>query len=247
MKKIYLSVLTVLLFGLAACTKSGLTTPNTTPNVSSADAADMVSGSLATNADGMASVSNDASIQSQAYVDAKFACGSVHTDTISRSSANGAAITYSYGLGYTYTLNCNGLIPDNVTGKLNYSGNYSGPNVSSSNTGTSIFTLAGLAPTAVSYVFNGSYLRSGSFASKVDTTNHGNSNLDIEVKNLTITKPARTIASGTATFMLSGTVLKKGTFNYAGALTFNGDGTATLIVNGTSYSINLTTGVKTKL
>jgi len=60
-------------------------------------------------------------------------------------------------------------------------------------------------------------------------------------------KPDRTIESGTATFTLTGATPKKGNFSFAGSLVFNGNGTATLTINGTAYSIDLTTGLKTKV
>ena len=41
--------------------------------------------------------------------------------------------------------------------------------------------------------------------------------------------------------------IKKGSFTYTGALVFNGNGTATLTLNGTVYTINLTTGFRAKV
>lgn len=108
------------------------------------------------------------------------------------------------------------------------------------------FTLAGLTPAATAYVLNGTFLRSGSFTSKTDTAKHGNSNLSVTVQNINFRKPGRTIASGTATFSLTGSVPKKGNFSFTGTLVFNGDGTAKLTVNGSVYTVNLITGEKTK-
>jgi hypothetical protein len=71
------------------------------------------------------------------------------------------------------------------------------------------------------------------------------SSVDIVVTNLTVNKSTKTITGGTAAITISVTI-PKGTFNFSGPLTFNGDGTATLIINGTTYNINLTTGVVTK-
>jgi len=97
-------------------------------------------------------------------------------------------------------------------------------------------------PTAPDFVINGEYKQNGSFQSKIDTAKHGNNKIDIVVKGLTITKPARTIASGNATISMSGDTPKKGSFSYTGTLVFNGDGTATLTLNGTVYTIKLDTG-----
>lgn len=247
MKKVKLSIMALLLVGAIACKKTDNSSVKINANVSSDDAADMVAGSLSVNSNGFAGISNDVAVQSQVYADAHLACGSTKTDTITKKSNTGASVSYSYGLGYSYTLNCNtSNIPDNVIGKVNYSGSFSNPRISESSSGNLLFTLAGLTPTATVYVLNGTFLRSGSFASKTDTAKHGNSNLSVTVQNISFRKPGRTIASGTAAFSLTGSVPKKGNFSFTGTLVFNGDGTAKLTVNGTVYTVNLITGEKTK-
>jgi hypothetical protein len=244
MKKLQLCLLTLLILAAAACKKGELAA---TGNVSATEAADLVAASLSGNSSGFVSISDGASVRSQAQFDAHLACGSTRTDTVTKTSPTGAPTMYNYGFGYSLTLNCNtGNLPDNVSGKANYRGVFSNPHVSSTNTGSAIFTLAGLTTNARAYVFNGSLLRSGSFASKSDTSNHGSSHLDIEIHNLTLHKPDRAIASGTATVTISGIVPTKGNFSYNGTLVFNGDGTAKFTVNGAAYLIDLTTGEKTK-
>jgi len=249
MKKFQLPLAVILMLTVAvSCKKTDNASANITANVSSADAADIVGASLSANSNGFASIGDDVTVQSQIYFDAHLACGSTKTDTLTKKSQAGAPVSYSYGLGYSYTLNCNSSsLPDNITGKVNYSGNYSGPHITSANSGNLTFRLAGLTQVAPNYVFNGTFLRSGSFSSKADTSNHGSSNLSIEVKDLLFRKPARTIAGGTATFNLNGSVPKKGNFSFSGDLLFNGDGTAKLTVNGAVYTVNLTTGEKTKI
>lgn len=236
----------LLLAGAIACNKHDLQT-DATANVSAADAADMVGASLSVNSNGLASISNDVTIKSKWFMDNHLTCGATKNDTLTKTSPQGAPVTYSYGLGYTYTLNCNASnIPDNITGKVNFSGSHSGPHFSSTNTGNLIFRVAGLTPTATNYVLNATFIQSGSFISKKDTTNHGNENLSVVIQNLRFNKPVPTIAGGSATFTLNGAVPKKGAFSYAGTLVFNGDGTAKLTVNGSVFIINLITGEKTK-
>jgi hypothetical protein len=125
---------------------------------------------------------------------------------------------------------------------LIYSGSYSGPNMSSSNSGSSIFMVSGLGSTSSDFVINGEYKRAGSFKSKIDTAKAGDSNIDIVIKSLTLKRPLRNIVSGTATISITGDVPNKGSFSYTGTLVFNGNGTATLTINGTVYTINLSTG-----
>jgi hypothetical protein len=238
-------VIALLLFAAIGCKKSDTKT-NITANVSNAEAADMVAGSLSLNSNGLASVSDDVTLTAATPSAHHLECGVTRADSMSRSNTFGG-VTYSYNLKYSYTLNCHNNVPDNLTGSLAYGGSFSGPHISSSNSGSATFTVAGLSPTANNFVLNGEYKRSGTFQSKLDTTNHGSSNIDIVVTSLTLTKPGRKIASGSATFTITGDVPKKGNFSFTGNVVFNGDGTATLTVNGTVYKIHLDTGEREKV
>jgi hypothetical protein len=251
MKKIRLSLMMVLLLGAGACTKTYNTLPPShnpviSGNVSSAEAADMVASSLSVNSNGVVNIVGDVTSDAASFARAHLACGTSKVDSISRQSATGSTTTYNYKLNYNYTISCgSNNMPDSLLSSLIYSGSFNGPNLSSSNSGSSIFKVSGLDSAATTYVINGEYKSSGSFASKVDTANHGNNNVDIVITALTLKKSGRSIISGTGTISVTGDVPKKGSFSYIGTLVFNGDGTATLTINGTVYKINLYTGWRT--
>jgi hypothetical protein len=270
MKTIKLSIVSMLLLCAVACKKTNNATSDT-GNISNSDAADLIASSISLNSDGVAAVSNDAtnvgtslstgsigtaphsgfnSLDATTVYSSKsnatLACGTTVSDTISRQSPTTSSVSYSYNLAYNFTLNCNNNVPNDLSSILTYSGNYSGPNWSSTNAGSSNFTVTGIAPQALNFVLNGEYKRSGTFQSKIDTAKHGTQSIDIVVNALTLLKPARTIVSGTATITVSGNVPKKGNFTYTGTLVFNNDNTATLTLNGTAYTVNITTGLKVK-
>jgi len=270
MKTIRLSILSMLVLCAVACTKT-----NNTPDsaiVSDADVADMVAGSLSLNSDGLASVVNDetnvgtsmsinsigaaphssfaplnaTTVYAKSTSNPVLACGTTVSDSISRHSGTGSQVSYSYNLAYNFALNCTNSVPSDLSSILTYNGSFDGPHWSSTNTGSSNFTVTGLSPQAPDFIINGEYMRSGSFQSKADTTKHGTHSVDIVVTALTLLKPSRTVVSGTATITITGNVPKKGTFNYTGNLVFNNDGTANFTINGIIYNINLTTGLKVK-
>jgi hypothetical protein len=245
MKRFKFPLFMLLLLGAAACNKSVSTKPNTTVtgSVTTDDAADMVAGSLSSNSNGIASVAADATLNASVMYDLHLKCGTVRSDTISRQGGSGTPFSFSYKLTYNFMVDCNSSSqPDSLSSNLTYSGSYSGPNLSSSNSGSSIFGVGGLLPTDTAFVINGEYKRAGSFNSKADTADHGNSNVDITVSGLKLKKPGRMIESGTATFNITGTGPHKGSFSFSGTIVFNADGTATVTVNGTIYTINLATG-----
>jgi hypothetical protein len=255
MKTFKSTIMLLLVLGMFSCKKDN----SATTALTSDQAADMASSALASNSGGVASMSDDisANAASVTSVGGKTinavgtssvtqACGTTLSDSATYAGTT-SAVTFNYFAKYTHTLNCNtDEQPDNIVNTLTYNGTFSGPRISTTATGTANATISGLTVSANSFVINGEYKRVGSFVSKVGNLATGNSNIDIVITNLTLAKPARTISSGTGTFSVSG-VAGKITYNFSGNITFNGDGTATLAVTGGStYVINLATGVYTK-
>jgi hypothetical protein len=265
MRSLRLSIVAMLLLGAAACKKSNST--QVSANVSSSEALDMVSSSLSSNSNGSGTMGADAvtvaSTQSASLSSSNaviegnsralyraanpkaLGCGDTKNDTVTRASVSGATIGYDYTSYYVFTLNCVSEVPDNLVGSSTFSGTYSGPFISSTYTGTTSFTVTGIAPSASSYTLNGTYTRNGNFQSKFNTSNQGTHTVNITVTNVVVSKTTKTVTSGTASFSVSGNVPGKGNWNYSGTLTYNGDGTANLTLSGTVYIINLGTGIYT--
>lgn len=245
MKISKLSIAVVFLaLGIAACKKPGLIA---TSNVSNADAAVMLSGAMSSNSYGLTNVSTDVSLNATAALYTNQACGSTVIDTMTRKSPAGSSTSYLYKLSYSHKLTCNiGGAADNISSNLTYSGYFNNPSLSLTNSGSAAFTIAGLTTTATAYVVNGEYKSSGTFKLRPDSTNTGSASIDIVVKNLTVAKTTQVVASGTATVIVTGTTVKKGDFTYNGTVTFTGNYMASLALNGSNYTINLTTGVVTR-
>jgi hypothetical protein len=260
MKTFKLSIVLLLLLGALSCKKTE-NSPATSTAVTTDQAADLAAGSLASNSYGLTSLSDNVSANAQSVASINTGsqavnsigtnsihqeCGTTLSDSASNSGTNGN-VSFSYFFKFARTLNCNtSNQPDNLANSINYRGNFSGPNLTTADTGSAIFTIAGLSQTATNFVINGEYKRSGSFQSKVGNKASGHSNVDIVVTNLTLTKPGRRIASGSATISITGSTSKNGSFSYTGTIVFNGDGSATLTINGTVYSIDLVTGVRVR-
>jgi len=234
----------ILLLVLGACKKSD---NNNTNDETTADAAAMVATTLSANSNGVASISADVTVNAQAVVDLNLACGSTKSYNYTHQNPQGSATTYSYTLNYNYTLNCNtSNQPDNVTGSATDAGSFDGPRLSSNNTGSATFKVAGLTQNATTYAVNGEYKRMGTFTSKVGDKTSSTSTVDVTLSNILINKSNKTITSGTATVTVSGSNTKNGSFNFTGSITFNGNGKATVTLNGTVYIVNLVTGEYTQ-
>ena len=243
MKKIRLISYLLIIFVVSSCKKVANNAPT---RMTTDEAADMVSGSLAINSNGAVGVSTDLALSANVAVAARVACGTTRMDSVSRSNTQGA-VTYSYKGKSTFTLNCNSnSLPDNLTAIVSFAGFYSGPNLYFNHNGTSNFTMAGLSPTAPAYVISGEDKGSGQFKSKIDTTNYGTYNGDYIISKLTLLKTTHLPVSGSGSFSLTATVPKKGSFTFTGTILFNNDATATVTINSSVYSINLLTGQRTK-
>lgn len=257
MKTLKLSViaLAIVMIGIFSCQKSNDSSSTT---VTSDQAADIAAGSLAENSNGLASVTDNISANALANASTSGqsvnsvgtssvhqACGTTLTDSAS-NAGSADSVSWNYSVKYSRTMNCNAQSqPDNIVTTLAYSGNYDGPNVSSTNSGTANFTISGLSQSVNNYIVNGEYKRSGSFTSKVGNKNSYTSNVDIVATNVTLSKPGRKINGGSATVSITGTS-PKGSFSYTGTIVFTSSSSATLNINGNSYTIDLHTGFKIK-
>jgi len=256
MKTFKTSIVALLLLAAISCKKDN----TSTTTVTSDQAADMAASALASNSGGFSSMSDDISANaavvastsgqttnSLGVTSEKQACGTTVTDSATHSSTN-SEVTYNYFAKYSHTLNCNSNnAPDNIINALTYHGDFSNPRISTTATGTANATIAGLTLNAANFVINGEYKRAGTFTSKVGNKATGNSNIDIVVTNLTLSKPDRKIVSGSATIAVTG-VAGAHSYSYNGAAVFNGDGTVTLtITGGAVYKINIGTGLYTKM
>jgi hypothetical protein len=241
MKTFRLSMLSLLILGAMSCTKD---TVNTNSNDPTDQAADLVTTSLAVNTDGAFNTISDVSVEAQVKVSIDTLCGTTWADSITRKTPSNQGTSYNYTAKYSYTLNCNpnsNVFSGSVTAVSSYSGSFSGPDLSSTNSGSSNFTLSGLKKTSSTLGLSGEYKRSGTYQTKNDS---GSNNVDVVATNLVLTKPQHIIKSGTATITVTGTSTKNGSFSYNGVLVFNGGNSATLTLNGTVYTIDLSTGIK---
>lgn len=235
------AIFCLLLGGIISCNKGH----NAQPNSNSTDeAADLVTASLSVSTQGALSSANDLTVSAQAKIQVDSVCGVTWADSVNRTF--GSQYSYSYKGKYTYALIC-GSPSDTVKTTSAYSGAFITPNLASTFSGSSAFSIAGIGRQSNQYIINGNYKRSGSFQSKSDTSFEGTHSVDITINNLILTRPLRVIKSGNATFHITGDMPKRGSFDYTGTIVFNGGDTATLTVNGQGYIVNLSSRTKRRM
>jgi len=153
---------------------------------------------------------------------------------------NGNMVKTDYIYNWQYTLICNNAsVAESASFYSNGSGLSSTQRIESSDSTSLSASISGLQPLSSTMVFNGTFSREGS---RQITTDQNSKSLiidfDVDLTDLTISKSDLTVASGSGSFTLSGTTNGEG-FLYEGSITFNEDNTATVVINGTEYIIEL--------
>jgi len=167
-------------------------------------------------------------------------CG-IPGDTTILKSKNGAVATYNYTFNLGWLVNCNPLgIPLNASATISGNGSFNAThwNGSYATSGSLVFT--GLNPSEPNYIANGSYNLQGDITGSLRrTTPTFNCKTDITVKDLTIRKTDYTITGGTGTAVVTANNGQGETTSLTGSLTFNGDGTVTVVINGQTHTFQL--------
>jgi len=105
------------------------------------------------------------------------------------------------------------------------------------------FTLTALTPTSQTsnLTMTGTVSSAGSYSILTGNKGSGSTSFNYTLTSLVIDPTIPDILSGSATFSTNGSG-PNGVWNYQGTITFLGNHIATVVINGTSYTVNLQTG-----
>ena len=229
MSKAYMSVFVLTGLLLVSCKKEE-------KEVTTDDAADVVSYAIESSSGGTSDQLKDCSEEAAEQI-ATLNCGGTFDTVVSRSY-NGVA-TGSYTTQRHYTLNCDAGIISSLGCTGSYSGNFDAPRMSSSNSGSISWTLTGLDAGSTQYAFNGALNRSGTHTSKVRNKYTFNTTMSITSSNVMVDKITHKIVSGSGSVTLTCDVVDGDSFDFTGSIVYHANETATLTLNGNTYTITL--------
>ncbi len=244
MKSIKITILALsLILGLVQCKKK-TTDPTPEPAaevvVTDDDAADIVASSTGSGSYGSSSSASDASQKTYMASNYPTPClYSLDTTYSKINPINTLGITYNYNLHYKYQMYCSSNVLTSMVFQLSTSGNLELPRLTASTSSTGTLTLTGLLPSATSYTANGSYIRNGSATSKVRNKTGYTYQLNFNLSNLSINKTSYLIQSGSGTVTITATTSTGKVYNFTGNLTYLTTTTASLVINGKTYVINI--------
>jgi hypothetical protein len=239
MKTLKIMSLAMLVITMVSCSDD-----ETAAGLSSEEQAEMVSAALgesgfATTAEQSAVYANESL---EAEVEAKAnACGYSTTESLSITNPAGTLITYAYSYEYEAALVCNNATPESLTTSFTYSGEFDAPRLASANSGDGALSVSSLEEVEDVFEVNGSYSRTGSFSLKARNKNSGNSVVVLLAENVMVNKASYEIESGSASATITGEVDGED-FTFTAAITFLGDGTATIVIEGITYVSDLESG-----
>lgn len=204
------------------------------------DAVELIESSLQKSTGGLSQTASVYSAELDTEITVNASCDSLYEETLPYTY-NGNLIQANYTKYWAYQLACSNLnIPQTADFNASSTGTYSTPRIESDDVTQSSFTISGLQPTSDAFLFNGSYSREGSQQITINqVTRSINSTLSVEVIDLLLNKGTYEINSGTGTCSLTGSTDQGNTFLFEGDLVFNGNGTASLTVNGNTHLIEL--------
>lgn len=200
----------------------------------------LIEGALQARSEGVAAESADAAYVAETYTEKTLTmeCGQTLDSTVVRSLSNNQ-ITANYSWVWNWTLNCDQLgLPSSIDMTAEAAGSYQTSRMESNDVTTADLSIGNLL-LGQYYTISGTFSRTGNQTSRIRNGNSFSSNLVIEVDDFAVDKGTRRLSSGNADFTLTGEGTGGESFTFEGDIIINGDGTATLVINGDQYTIPL--------
>jgi hypothetical protein len=169
-------------------------------------------------------------------------CGQTKdTSFVKSATSPDGKYSYTHTRKWTVTLNCDDQQkPVSLVWTGTHNGSFDAPRMSGSGTGTRNWTLTGFGPDlSQPLLLNGTISRNGTRTSKVRNKLTFETSVNHTYTDVTIDKTSDRITGGSGTVTAVINVSNGTTKTYNGTVVFNGDGTATLTINGRVFTIQL--------
>ncbi len=231
---IFLTLLMLSMSTLLSCEKSE---NSSEPELTQEEVAEVLEVSLA-HSNGGLTAEMESTTGALASLSLAELCDSLIEDTF-LFEYNGAKGQASSQIGWSFELSCNNFnVPEAALLSLESELNLNTDRISSESSSSFNGSLTGLEFISPAITWNGTYIRSGANVFLFRQSNSGASTLDLTLTDVVVHKESRMITSGSGEYSLILT-LNGNTETYEGTITFNGDQTAIIVLNGMEFIIDL--------
>ncbi len=232
----FTSLVALIIFTSISCDRDRMNDDEMTEE----EALEIVQSSLVSEAYGVQIQADDASSLNSTENSESENCGLLNTRMLERNSIANATVSYSYSISYLFSLVCETNQSRYFTIDFEGNGMYSSPRFESDDTISYEAELTNISSSESFYLYNGSFSRIGTQTTRIaGRTKNFNSTLLLESTNISIDKSSRTILGGATGFSLTGNLNSGDSFSFVGDIVYNGNDSATVTLNGTSYNVSL--------
>ncbi len=210
--------------------------------VSAEEASTMIQYAISSETAGLSTLLTDLSSLTKTKNTPSY-CGKSKDSTITNSKSSASNLhSYTYSMNWSWMLNCSSSkVPSNFTNKSVISGQYKAPKVSSTDKGESNMTISGLEAQSSNYKYTGTYSKNGTQSLSIVQAKDVTSTITLNITDIQVNKSTLKIQSGgKASVVIEGKSTTGKTFSYTGTIVFNGNGSATININGSKeYNVQI--------
>ena len=194
------------------------------------EAAEIIEDAVANKTAGFTAPTIDAAAIVEAYLNS---CGVPGDTSINKVKTTGVA-TYDYTFGLDWLVTCSNLnVPQSANVSIAGNGDFTSPHWLGSEATIGDLTFTGLSPQEASYVVNGSYDLTGNLTGSLRKVSPSfDCVVALELTNLILDKTTYKITGGSGIATVTVSTANGQTQTLDGTLVFNGNGSATVEVNG---------------
>lgn len=202
--------------------------------ITNSEAAEIIEDAVANKTAGFTAPTIDAAAIVDAYLNS---CGVPGDTSINKIKTTGVA-TYDYSFGMDWLVTCTDLgVPQSAKVGIAGNGDFTSPHWTGAEATAGDLSFTGLSPQESSYTVNGSYDLTGGLTGSLRKVSPSfNCVVALDLTNLLIDKTTYKITGGSGIATVTASTANGQTKTLTGTLLFNGNGSATVEVNGHEHT-----------
>ncbi len=202
--------------------------------LTNSEATEIIEDAVANRTAGLTAPTIDAAAIIDTYLSS---CGVPGDTSINKVKTSGVA-TYDYTFNMDWLVTCSNLgVPQSANVGIQGNGDYTSPHWVGNEATIGNLSFTGLSPQEASYVANGSYELRGNLTGSLRKLSPSfNCVVALDLTNLILDKSTYKITGGSGVATVTASTANGQTKTLAGTLVFNGNGSATVEVNGYEHT-----------